>query len=1150
MHLKERSICTAAEHKQAQRPIVPSERHDEHRCKVTGRNLAVSGTLLLLLDDLSAQAAATPITPLGKFDSQVTPTPQGATTILTRISPSNKSIGEKDGQNVELTSGTPHDGEDGARDRVDPDESQSEGRSDAPVSHHETHASFQASSSAEEEIESADGSRKAKYGEISAESSGKSTSTKAVAERPLRLSRTNELTVATTKSALNDSKQDNKKNSENGTLEESPDHEGISAKSVPPSTKEKLIDDMLNTSNRENSEFKQDINVEETSKNPTLSQKLFVHSDDKKNLTTDTEEIMTVAPTEDSSSTSPKSTNEEQTAKFEKSDKANKSDHKEAVPKLDSRKDKNSTLANFTDRKDVEDWQSESHDRELTTMRGVQHEDVSESREDALDPATRASEAFDLEKTDGKKHDGAVSLINDTYVNYKTQTEKDPRANTGDQAADVDGSRGKGDPKKEVEIVENVTHQPILKIIDTNNTAVNHSHANKLGNGQTGVVYKRGKVTVAEDKDREEQKVFNASIKDADDGTGERKSIDKAESQVRSLETTTLSAQPEEQTTSRVIPSPIPQGRTIELSDVNEFPSVEVKSTTTTRIDTIFGTAPAVQSTKMITPKPYPYVESVRSLEMTTKTTSPRPRNSSSGDVAEETSAYENTISREESGKKLIVTEASVVLENSIQQQKSDEKGLSEGPANFTTESSSAALTTVMPIMDEIRPTNETFPDKSNSGVKSAGKKDSRTRESDDASATRSGEEAVASRDEDHDVTGNGITEVSLPEDDGKEVMPRPVKATTPLKARSTETPITPRVLSPGTDIQTQPEEAMMNLSTIVVDSTIVPLDTATGANQSTISSTPPASKGIMSTPAAATIEHTKLTLKATLQPLANHSGEAASTTLNPDESSMPTTTSIEFEFVGLTDAISSNATEKSVAGRTFKEQTVPMRITTPLTTPDSSSAKNSSAEEASTMTAKLEDFTELPTTSEHEIPTTEPISLTAVNDTDKVLPTVTGLPVQEQSTEFMRNEVTTSAIDSTGAVTEIGILDVTVTDEPSASKNSSLDANITLTAAPGATELPSKPIVTVPPDVVKNIMKSPSAPPASTSTLEPEVLGNTPNSSESPEEDVTSDIQTFQDEITLLAKIVIEGSPQEICPRMLELKSALAMMLTSGMNK
>ncbi|XP_032675621.1 uncharacterized protein LOC116846193 isoform X2 [Odontomachus brunneus] len=1096
------------------------------------------GTLLLLFGDPLQQVTAVPIVPPGKFDSQVTPTPQGATTILTRISPSNKSIGEKDRQNVELTSRTAHDGENGSRDRVDPDESQNEGKSDVPVSHHETHASSQAGSSTEE-IESADSSKK--YGEISAESSGKSTN--AVSERPLKLSRTNELTVTTTKPK--DSKQDNKKNSENATHEESPDHEGILAKTVSPSTKEKLIDGILNTSSKENLEFKQDTNVETTSGNHTLPQELLVHSEDKKNLMT--EEIMTVASIEDSSSTFPKST--EKTAKSEKNGKANKSDHKEVIPKLESRKDKNSTLANFTDRKDVEDWQLKSHDRELTTMRGVQHEDVSESKEDALDSATTASEAFDLEKTDGKRR--AVSLINDTYVNYKPQAEKESRDNARDQVADVDGSRSKGDPKEEVEVVENVTHQPILKIIDTNNTAANHSHTNEVGNGQTEVVYKRGKVTVTGDKDDEEQKVFNASIKSADDDTGERKSIDKPESQVRSLETTTLSAQPEEQTTSRVIPSPIPQGRTIEFSGVNEFPSVEVKSTTTTRIDTIFGTAPAIQSTKMITPKPYLHVESVRSLEMTTETTSPKPRNSS-GDVAEETSAYENTISREESGKKSIVTEASVVLENSIQQQKPDEKGLNEGSANITTESSSAAITTVIPIMDEIRPTNETFPDKSNSGVKSMEKKDSRAEQNDDASTAKSGEKAIASTDEDHDVTGKGITEISLPENDGMEVIPRPVKATTPLLARSTETPIT-RVFSLNTDIQTQSEEAMMNRSTIVVaDSTRVPLDkdTATGPNQFTIPSTPPA-KGIMSTPAAATVENTKLTLKAhaTLQPLANHSDETAPTTLNPDESSVPTTTSIEFEFVGLTEAISSNTTEKSTAERTFKEQTIPMRITTPrLTTPYSSSTKNSSAEEAPTMTAKLEDFTELPTTSEHEIPTTEPISSITANNTDEVLPTVTELPVKEQSTEFMKNEVTTNVIDFTAAMTEIGILGVT--DDPSASKNSSLDANVTLTVAPGATELPPKPIVTVPPDVMKNIMKSHSVPPTSISTLEPEVFGNTPNSSEPPDKDVTADIRSFQDEITLLVNIVIEGSPQEICPRMLELKNALAMMLTSGMNK
>lgn len=1097
--------------------------------------MAVSGILLFLFGDASAELTGkASTTPSGKFHPPATSAPQPATTILTKVllgSYRNQSVWEEGGQNAELTSRGAHGEEDRSPSNDGGEESarQNGEKSDVLA----THASSHADSSVEEtEIPtSTDGNRKPRYGEISAESSGKSTSTKAVSERPLRLSRTNELTIATTKPALNDSKQDNKKNLENATLEESPKHEGISdaPKTALPSTKEKLVDEKLTTSSRENLEPRHD--PEATSGDRALPRESLVRAEDSNNLTTNTGKIMTVASIGDSPSTSPTSTNEDIAKSDGKKDRLGKSDHKEAVPRPDSKRDKNSTLANLTDREDPEDQRLESHDRELTTMRGFQHRNLPGSGKGTIDLPTTASEAFDLEKIDDKRHDGVVSLINDTYVNYKTQAEKDPKAKTGNESADVDGSRGKGDPKKEVEVVEDVTHRSILKIIDANNTVGKDSGVNKLNSSQIRVAHSKEEgETVSRGSDHEEQKVLNTGVEGADDIEG-RKSIGKAESQVKSLETTTWSIQPEEQisSTPKVIPSPIPQGRTIEFSGVNEFPSVEVKSTAATRIDAGFGTAPVVQSTRIATQKPYPYMKFAGSSEATTGA-SLKLKNSSSVDVAEETSAYENTIGKEQSKKKFIVTEASVVLENSIQQQKPEEMGPSEESANFTTVNSSSASATVIPMTSgEIGPTNETFPDKSN--VKSTEK------DSEGTDSSKSEGKAITGRDEEgYDVTGNGITEVNPPPEasgrrDGEEAKSRPDEATGPSTTHSTEMPTTRKVLSPDTDIQTEPEEAMMIRSTFVVtESTIVPLDTATEANQSTTSMTPSA------VAIENTTESTPKTNVTPQQPSSNHS-ESASTTLNPDESSMSTTTSIEFEFVGLTET-SSNSTSE---GRTFKGQTMPTRITIPLTTSDSF-GRRGTTEEALT-TTKFEDSTESSATIEND-PATDPVS-TTTNDTSdvRILPAVTGAPVEEPGnrTEFTRNEVTTDAIGLTDAATNIGILDVT--ENSSTSK----DSDVTEISAPGATELPPKPADTILP--ATDVTRSPSAP--FVPTTDPEVLWSTPNGTEAPEENVTKSIQTLsQDEITLLVKIVIEGTLQEICPRLPDLKSALANVLTNGMDK
>ncbi|XP_071575111.1 uncharacterized protein [Temnothorax nylanderi] len=1089
-----------------------------------------TGTLLLLFNNAVAEVTEASIAS-EKFESQKLSTPHGSTTILTRVSSihQNRSFAENDGRDIELTNRKTHDTEDGSHDSVINGANQDGEKVDVS-----THANSQAEKSSDDfESSSSDGNRKPRYGEI-AESTGKSTSTKVVSEDLLRLSRKNELTAATAKLSFNDSKQDSK-NPEDDTLHESSNREKISnaTKLVSPNTKEKVVNEKLIA------------NVMETSESKEAGKEPSVKYEEENNVAANKQEIPTVRSI---FSTTPKSTSEDTVRSDEKKDKIIKFEHKEVV----SRKDKNTVLTDL--KEELEDHTTGARDRELTTARSENSPGFKKS----ANVGTTASEAFDLEKIDEKGHEGTVSLVNDTYVNYnhfyKTVTEKNPKASTGNRSIDASESREKGDPKEEVEIVKNVTHLPVQRIVTiTNDTARNDSHVSELSN-QEGTAYAKKKETSATDENHREQSVdsfiSNATAKSAD-GVEEWRSIGEPESQVKLPETMTQSARLEERISSTLgtTPSPVPQGRTIGFSGVNEFPNIEVKSTASTR--TVDGGSSVTQSlrnsTAKIDQRPYPYLKSSReSFQAITEASSKLKKEGD--DVTEETSAYENTIGRGESEKKLVVTEPSVVIENSIQQHKPNKKNVNES-TNSTTKSlfSSTPVTAIPIVSADVGSTNETLSEGFNGSAKATEMKRSKSNEN-DTSGTKEAEKVIAGRDEGYDVTGNGITEVSLTPD-GKDAKSHSGEATESSTLHSTETN-TSKTVSLNTDVQMEPEEAMMIRSTFIVteSTSMVPLDndTTTEANKSKTWTT---SAAEINTIAATVLENstesaprTNVTLRSSSS--VNQTTESPSVTLNPDESSIPTTTSVEFEFVSLTEAISPgiNATERSVEGRTFEEQTTPSRATT---IQDPSVTSNSTEDAVTTM--KSEESTELPVTTESGTPTTDQVSGVhhADNETTRdPQDTPTTSESQSNRTEFTRSEVTVSVIDLTSVTTADATAASGVTEDPLKSiKDSSFNANITETSAPGATELPPNIGVAT----TTNVTKSPSA----TSTLEPIAPWNTAGFTESPEEEVTESIQTLSsDEITLLVKIIIEGTLHEVCPRLEDLKKALADVLRDGLDK
>ncbi|KYN36442.1 Receptor-type tyrosine-protein phosphatase zeta [Trachymyrmex septentrionalis] len=822
-----------------------------------------------------------------------------------------------------------------------------------------------------------------------------------------------------------------------------------------------------------------------------------------------------------------------------KEDKMIKLDHKEVV----SRKDKNTILTDL--KEEVED-----HDRESTTVRC---EKSLELKKSVNDVGTTASEAFDLEKIDEKEHEESVSLVNDTHVNfnnfYKTVTEKDLKTSPENRSIDANESRKKGDPKEEVEIVKNVTDLSVLRIITTNDTTKNDSF-NELNNQEEVYVKKKGEINAKDKNDSSEQNmdfsISNTTIKRID-SVEEWKSIGDPESQVK-LPETTQSVRLEERTSSvpETTPSLVPQGRTIGFSGANKFPNNEVKTTASMRTDGETLITQSLQSsTEKIDQKPYPYLKSSRVSFQKPVTEANMKLKKEDGDVMEESSAYENTIGRGESEKKLVVTEPSVVIENSIQQHKPNKKNES---TNSTTKSFSSLMpvTAVSSVSAKVEPMNETFPEGFNSSARANEEMKRSKSNENNTSGVKEEEKVIVSRDEGYDVTGNGITEVSLTPD-GKEVKSH-FSGTTELSTlRSTETHAS-KTVSLNTDVQMEPEEAMMIRSTFVVteSTSVIPLDKNATTEASKFKTSMTAAE--VNTIATVLLENSTESASktnVTLRPLSssvNHTTETPPfVTLNPDEFPIPTTTSIEFEFVSLTEAISSernNVTEKSIEGQTFEEQTIPYRT---ATIQNSSATDNSTENMITAM--KPEEFTELPVTIEDGTPTTDQVSNMHHNETIRG-PTITQSTTESQNNRTEMNEVTISVIDFTTAVGN-DTRASGVTENPSKSKDSSFDANITETSASGATELPSNTSVRTTINVTKGL--------SATTTLEPIIFStmSTMSFTESSEEEITENIQTpSPDEITLLVKIIIEGTLHEVCPRLSNLRKALADFLRDGLNK
>ncbi|XP_063980237.1 mucin-2-like isoform X2 [Diachasmimorpha longicaudata] len=239
--------------------------------------------------------------------------------------------------------------------------------------------------------------------------------------------------------------------------------------------------------------------------------------------------------------------------------------------------------------------------------------------------------------------DEMISLINDTNVNYKgmkkervddviTKSLKLTQENaTNIISRESDMAPKSKDPKSQVEILKNTTSTKVMRIAESEEVDENNETSTSLSI---------------------QPELSNKPMKNISDNIHENldPDVDTVSKKFPSAENKTLSGENSTDTNER---SSSPRGRTISFNNSNQFSNAEGKGGGLTKESAELG------FTK--DSRPYPYLKSSPTNSVNTS----KPRVS-----PEEISPLENTIGRSSDDKKLVITEPSVVIDNSIQQLK------------------------------------------------------------------------------------------------------------------------------------------------------------------------------------------------------------------------------------------------------------------------------------------------------------------------------------------------------------------------------------------------------------------------------------------------------------------------------------------------
>lgn len=781
-----------------------------------------------------------------------------------------------------------------------------------------------------------------------------------------------------------------------------------------------------------------------------------------------------------------------------------------------------------------------------------------QQRKKKAEGPVKNSEVPDLKEADEKKEeDVSVSLINDTYVNYshrsKISTEKSVETDTADKWTSLENATNfiteeipvtheSRHPKEEVEVVGNVTQPVIQRFIDRqsqNLTSKDADLVNELNR------------TSNRDKD------FLRDSANANE-TSHEKQQEIEERDQEKLARLTTERTSEESSTVQGISSPVPRGRTIAFESASSKRTIVAKKNATDRF---------------VDQKPYPYTKSPKE--------SLRNASNQLDVTTEEASALENTIGKGQSEEKFVVTEGSDVLENSIQQFKPTYYGKvsNESSTISSTEVRPSVQITTAPLvrLEETRPTNQTVVEKSSEqkGIDESGEKS--TSAGNDVS--RWAESRETSGMGNVDVTGNGITEVSVkPESGDKRTYEASLQEIT---VRTTPTPLTTEPVEPQTDLgmlsnadlQTNVAGSLLIRSTLNATelSTEYPLIKGNFSDERlpiflttpTDTSTVKVATDSATVLPTTTIEETSVgnvTEPPTVSD-ANGTNEipsGVSGTLSPEETFVPTTTNVEFEFVGLSDSTTflwRNATEEPPKGRDLPNETSVVPTVKDLlekNTPNEGTttvSNESTTENTSSISETEIPATSNPMTDRTIVPTSIPSQTVQSKDEFTTRPSFADEETDSSSTSLDEVEKTIDVTDSWSTTSEENVATTTIRTEQTISKDSK-DSYFMANVTESPVEFTSIPNVYTT-DATRVTTSSPFVPigleprtPVSSSTS-PATVSNIPS--------VTAHDATVlpdQEEITSLVRIDVEGIWFDVCPQMDKLRHTLAIILTSGMEK
>ena len=781
-----------------------------------------------------------------------------------------------------------------------------------------------------------------------------------------------------------------------------------------------------------------------------------------------------------------------------------------------------------------------------------------QQRKKKAEGPVKNSEVPDLKEADEKKEeDVSVSLINDTYVNYshrsKISTEKSVETDTADKWTSLENATNfiteeipvtheSRHPKEEVEVVGNVTQPVIQRFIDRqsqNLTSKDADLANELNR------------TSNRDKD------FLRDSANANE-TSHEKQQEIEERDQEKLARLTTERTSEESSTVQGISSPVPRGRTIAFESASSKRTIVAKKNATDRF---------------VDQKPYPYTKSPKE--------SLRNASNQLDVTTEEASALENTIGKGQSEEKFVVTEGSDVLENSIQQFKPTYYGKvsNESSTISSTEVRPSVQITTAPLvrLEETRPTNQTVVEKSSEqkGIDESGEKS--TSAGNDVS--RWAESRETSGMGNVDVTGNGITEVSVkPESGDKRTYEASLQEIT---VRTTPTPLTTEPVEPQTDLEMLSNaDLQTNIAgSLLIRSTLnatelsteyplikgnfsderLPIFPTTPTDTSTVKVATDSATVLPTT----TIEETSVgnvTEPPTVSD-ANGTNEipsGVSGTLSPEETFVPTTTNVEFEFVGLSDSTTflwRNATEEPPKGRDLPNETSVVPTVKDLlekNTPNEGTttvSNESTTENTSSISETEIPATSNPMTDRTIVPTSIPSQTVQSKDEFTTRPSFADEETDSSSTSLDEVEKTIDVTDSWSTTSEENVATTTIRTEQTISKDSK-DSYFMANVTESPVEFTSIPNVYTT-DATRVTTSSPFVPigleprtPVSSSTS-PATVSNIPS--------VTAHDATVlpdQEEITSLVRIDVEGTWFDVCPQMDKLRHTLAIILTSGMEK